>query len=479
MSPEQIRGEPLDGRSDVFSLGVILYEMLAGRRPFVGPGATEILYKIVHEEPEPLAAAPALPARLREIVARALAKDRERRYAGAAQLAEDLGAVLADVSRAATVQFATADVEALGLSRRLLKEGRIEESLRRLKDLSSRQPGSLEARRALRAATRELQRRQRPAQPQDEDFPELDATFQSPPTRVASATTGYPPPPPTRVEPAVVPTAEPVVARRSSAGAALAAGAGLALAAALAAGFFLLRDRAPRAEPPRADDAAGRRPAPSLAPTPDARRFVQLAVSSDPPGAAVALDGEGLPGVTPLSVEIDPTAEHRLSFTLGGYKAREVAVTAGDAGPLNVALEPSGPLGTVNVVSSFPLDVVWKGRTLARGQSGARLSLPAGRHSLTLVSAAYFLKASVPVEVRGGAEASVRAPELGRISIRANPDNCRVLIDGVFVDYPPILEKPIAAGAHTVSFRWADGHGADESAEVESGRIQYVMGRRE
>jgi hypothetical protein len=207
---------------------------------------------------------------------------------------------------------------------------------------------------------------------------------------------------------------------------------------------------------------------------------LRLAVTSDPPGAAVAVDGREPSGATPLTVELDPAQPHRLSFSLSGHKTREVAIAAGESttAPLSVALEPSGPQGTVSLASSFPVDVIWKGRTLGRGQSG-RFPLPAGRHSLTLVSSAYFLKASVPVEVRAGAEAALRAPELGRISIRANPDNCQVLIDGVFVDYPPILDKPIAAGSHTVSFKWPDGHRADEQAEVAAGRIAYVMGRRE
>ena len=78
MSPEQVRGKPLDGRSDVFSVGVILYEMLAGERPFRAEGPTQVLYKIVNEEPPPpdLSAAGGLAPRLQEILGRALAKDR-------------------------------------------------------------------------------------------------------------------------------------------------------------------------------------------------------------------------------------------------------------------------------------------------------------------------------------------------------------------------------------------------------------------
>jgi hypothetical protein len=73
----------------------------------------------------------------------------------------------------------------------------------------------------------------------------------------------------------------------------------------------------------------------------------------------------------------------------------------------------------------------------------------------------------------------VEAPGLGKINIRANPDNCQVFIDGAFVDYPPILDKAAAAGAHAVSFRWPDGTKRQETAEVVPGGAAFVTGRKE
>ena len=90
MSPEQVRGEPVDGRSDVFSLGVVLWEMLTGQRPFRGGSQVETLNAILKEDPPPDPTLARLPPELERIVRRCLEKRREDRYHSAADLGHDL-----------------------------------------------------------------------------------------------------------------------------------------------------------------------------------------------------------------------------------------------------------------------------------------------------------------------------------------------------------------------------------------------------
>jgi serine/threonine-protein kinase len=119
MAPEQITGSPVFPETDIFSVGAVLYELLAHRRPFEGDTLQALMYQILTRMPEPLdAVVPSLPPALNRIVMRALEKDHSQRYRSALAMANDLATIRdtldahgkhSSVSLRATIDTALAD----------------------------------------------------------------------------------------------------------------------------------------------------------------------------------------------------------------------------------------------------------------------------------------------------------------------------------------------------------------------------------
>src|ERR1700761_7921009 len=100
MSPEQAKGDPLDARTDLFSLGSVLFEMATGQPPFGGRSTAEVFAALLMKDPPPVSSLnPAMPSALDPIVARLLAKDRDQRYRSAEELLAGLEAVSGSAPR--------------------------------------------------------------------------------------------------------------------------------------------------------------------------------------------------------------------------------------------------------------------------------------------------------------------------------------------------------------------------------------------
>ena len=481
MSPEHIRGGLLDGRSDVFAMGVILHELFAGARPFTAEDPTRVLYRIVNE-PHPRlqsGAAGILTGEVQRVIDKALEKDADSRYASAAQMADALARVR---ERCPSIQLADEDGETLGAARKTFAAGRTNDTLQQsVETIARRNPEAADAHRLSRAMKRKPLDAQAAAD--TAVFPELDATFAKATSSAGETAMGATATINGRAE--TILQGSPSGPGGGTAASPSASKARMVWIGGVAAGVIVI---AVAASILRNNAAPGANANGSPRPTASIQEV--LVPTAEPVGSRRTA---GPPAVTNAARPTTPTRPPSAALA---NTARPPAAAPGQArpvpsvppaapgserpapAPVEPKPVPAGPPSTLVIESSYPVTVSTAGRVLASEKTVASVTLSAGSHEIFIESAAVFLRKRETVQLEAGGSFTIRPPGTGKIGVRANPDNCKVFIDGVFVDYPPILDHAIAAGSHVISFEWPGGARSEERVLIQAGKPSYVMGRK-
>lgn len=435
MSPEQVRGDAADGRSDLFSLGVVLFELLSGAKPFHGESVSSVLFRIVHEEPsEPAEGKGRISPPMRGFLRRALAKDPAARFPDGVAFAQEL-------RRAASAEAAPASTIAAGRATGDPVPPRED-------------PRRSGARRAWLATA----------------------------GAVALAALGIalwlflkgPPPPPPAPEWTTVVRTEPP---------------GLAVALdgrPLEGPEVRYPGRPPF--PTLAVELGCRRLERALSPE-DAGREIVLV--PDPIDTAVLLEtglaearvsvNGAVQGPASESIRLDLCIENRVVVEAEGYRPGSVVVPAG-ATPLEartavgaIRLETL-PVGTLSLPDpGYPVAWTIDGKA-AKGRA-PRLELPEGRYRVRALSESAWVDAEVDVDVVGGETVAppLDLPRLGTLVVQTFPANAKIFArrEGmpawVFLDDAP-LDRRLAAGAYRVKVEFLpSGKVAEKSVDLRPG----------
>jgi hypothetical protein len=421
MAPEQVMGQVVDGRADLFSAGVLLYELLAGKKPFIGEAPTAVVYQIMHVEPPAVRLAiPDLPEALDEIVARALKKNPDERYSHASEMAADLQMVKMMLDLPLHTG-GTGPVGATPVPTMMLHAT------------------SIGAKAAAGASGL------------------LNAPMRG--SAVAAAADAAP-----RAD-----TAKP-----AGRGLILGVAAAVILLVGIGATFALrgsggtaTAESAVGATPKAGDTKAGDAKA-GTAPT------EAIVVSSSPAGASITVNGEDTGKTTPAAVSLGGKPA-TLELSLKGYRPIVATLTDADVKTGSKEFKFSREAGPVRLVvtGAYPFELMQGSRVLSPSAKRHEVTVQPGGAAIRARNSEYVLDVPVAVDFQR-AQVDVTLPALGTLTVFSTVETCSVVVDGQDVGFPPISRKAIAAGSHAVAIKCQDGKSDGQKVSVAAGEAATV-----
>jgi hypothetical protein len=442
MSPEQVRGEPLDGRSDLFSLGVVCFEMLTGMKPFEGDSISSVLYRIVNETPKEIPLhMDRVPTALAAFLTRALAKSPDDRFESGAQFAVALRRAGQIVSSAASKPQAGAahppapvkPAPAAGTTAALAaKSGR---------KMGRWLAGIMLAILGAGAAAFIFFGKSSPP-----PIPQLSARVRTEPAGI-----------PVRLDGAPV--------------------SGSEIAFSAGGPFGLLSASQGCRETTHRIDAAdaGREVVLVLDP-----ERADVSVDGGVPGAHITLNGQEA-GTTPATIELDLCRDNTISVASDGYETAITSIAAkatpldarNAAGGIRLAAIPTGRIVLPEV--RYPVAYFIDGKPASREGDG--ITIAAGTHEVRMTNEERFVDASVAVTVQAGADvsAALSVPRLAELTVQTFPPNCVVAVKRPGGAWRQLGETPLrydlASGRYEVRIE------APVSGESREQEIQLAPGR--
>jgi predicted Ser/Thr protein kinase len=428
MAPEQIMGQPVDGRSDLFSAGVLLYELLAGVKPFQGDSPTAVVYQIMNGEPVPLEKSiPDIPDAINQIVAKALQKNPDNRYGKAKEMASDLQMVRSMIDpplhsgHTPVAGMASGGTTMMTIPLHATRQN----------------TGSVTRGVVMNAEIRSAA---------------VDAAAD------------------------FVATARPEEKSKSTI---MFVGAAVVVAVLGVVGYLALnKDKGADTQTATQSSGTGAPGASTTgsAGTPGAAAgAADFVVASTPSGARISVNGADTGKVTPspLAVSTLP-AGSTIELTLAGFKTASIKLTDADmkAGRKEIKFAAEARPVRLTVSGTFPFELV----------QGSRVISPASmRHEVTVqpgggVSARskdMLLNQALNINFER-AQAEVTLPAPGVIAIFSAVETCTVSVDSDDLGFPPIPGKAISSGSHTVALKCPDGKGETRKVTVAPGEKARV-----